>query len=661
LLTRLGACTVRLGTKGVVAAVAVDGPLEGSLRSRLTVIRWRSVLLFAAVVGAYVGGAKVGLELSVAHGVITPVWPPTGIAIAALILLGPRYWPAVTLGAFISNVTSGASPDAAAAISVGNTLEALAAVYLLRRVDFRPSLDRARDVIWLALLAAGVSTAIAATNGVTTLAIAGSPAASPYGSAWLLWWLGDAMGALLVAPAILIAATRPPRFIRARIMEGVVLLALLVAASATVFFGGLWRYPYLIFPFLVWATVRFRQLGAAVGCLVVAAIGVAGVVSGDTPIGTDATATVQILQALLAFIAVSLLVLGAALNEREQANESLAEAQELAHLGSWEWDIASDRITWSRELYRIFDIDPRSGPLTFARYLARLHPGERDSVRAQIEGALAARKPFEVLHRVVLDDGTERTVHGRGRVIVDASGTPVRLVGTAQDVTERQRVEEMRDNILSAVSHELRTPLTSVLGFAMTLEQRADRLDDASRAQLTHQLVAQARRLEHLLADLLDVDRLRHGLVQVAAEPTDVGSLVERTVAAVETSEGRAVEVSARPVVAEVDPAKLERIVDNLVTNAVRHTPPGTKVLVSVRTDADKLLLRVDDSGPGVADEHKQQIFEPFMRANGSAGAPGTGVGLALVAQFAAIQGGRAWVEDRPGGGASFRVALPLR
>ncbi len=624
-------------------------------------VRERALLTFAGVAGAYVGAAKLGLELSVAHGVISPVWPPTGIALAALLLFGPRYWPAVAVGAFVSNTTSGVSPGVAAAIAVGNTLAAVTGVYLLRRVDFRPSLDRAVDVLWLTLLGAFAATTISATNGVTTLAVAGSAAATPYGSAWLLWWLGDAMGVLLVAPLILIAATRRTKLDRARTLEALGLLALLAGTSAIVFFGGWWNYPYPIFPLLVLATLRFRQLGAAAGCLVVAGIAIAAVVSGEMPLAGDATTSVQILQVLFAFGAVSLLVLGGTLSEREQVSERLAEAQELAHLGSWEWEIGADRVTWSRELYRIFGLHPRSGALTFARYLERVHPGDRDRARTEVEQALATRQQFEFLHRIVRDDGTERVVQARGRVVVDAAGKPLRMAGTAQDVTDRQRIEEVRNNILSAVAHELRTPLTSVLGFALTLNERPEIQDEESRREMTRQLVTQAQRLQHLLTDLLDVDRLRHGLVHASVAQTDVASLVERTVAAVEVSEGRVVEVAATPVVAEVDAGKVERIVDNLVTNALKHTPPGTKVSVSVAADGDAMLLRVDDSGPGIANEQKGQIFEPFVRVNGSGNVPGTGIGLALVAQFAALQGGRAWVEDRPGGGASFRVSLPLR
>ena len=623
------------------------------------------LLQVAIVAAVYFGGAKLGLDLKVAQGVISPVWPPTGIAMAALLLLGPRLWPAVAIGAFAGNATSGVSLGVAAAIAVGNTLEAVAAVYLLRRVRFRLSFDRVRDVIGFALLGALASTAIAATNGVTVLALADSPAASPYGSRWLLWWLGDATGALLVAPLILVWATRPPfRLPAKRLAEGALLLLALAGVGAAIFLGGAWRYPYLLFPLLLWASVRFTQLGAVTASFLVAALGVAGVVSRNTPLGgSDDTVAVQILQALIAVVAISLLVLGASLSERDAAAASLrqaaiglAEAQSLAHIGSWEWDIAGNSVTWSDELYRIYDLAPERGELNYEAYLSRIHPGDRDYVRNEIESALEERRAFETTHRIVLEDGHERVVQGRGRVILDRTGHPVRMVGTAQDVTERRRVEQVQENILASVSHELRTPLTAILGFALTLRERWPTLTDEGREDMIALVAAQAERLERLLLDLLDVDRLRHGRLRAETEPTDLGALVHGVAAA--RLSGRDVEVHGDGVMADIDPAKVERIVDNLLANADRHTPDGAPVEVWVERNGRGALLRVEDRGPGVPDDEKHAIFEAFTRGS-DVEQPGVGVGLALVAQFAALHGGRAWVEDREGGGASFRVLFP--
>ena len=277
-------------------------------------------------------------------------------------------------------------------------------------------------------------------------------------------------------------------------------------------------------------------------------------------------------------------------------------------------------------------------------------------MRAIVEEALAERRAFDMTHRVVLEDGTERVVQGRGRVIVDRAGHPVRMVGTAQDITERERVEQVRENILSAVSHELRTPLTAILGFAITLRDRWPTLTDEGREQMIELVAHQAGRLERLLNDLLDVDRLRHGRMRVEFEQADLAELVRGVVAG--RPNGREIDMEAESVLASVDAAKFERIVENLIANAERHTPEDSPISVSVGPNGSGALVRVDDHGPGVPDREKEAIFQAFTRGS-EVEATGVGVGLALVAQFAALHGGRAWVEDNPGGGASFRVLFP--
>jgi PAS domain S-box-containing protein len=629
----------------------------------------RNAVLMSALFVAYVASAKLGIELPGAHGVVTPVWAPTGIALVALVLYGPGLWPAVALGALVANSTSGASGPEAVLISIGNTLEAVAGSMLLRRIGFRPALDRVRDVFALVLFGAVASTAIAATNGVTTLWAFGDIHGSDYGSEWLLWWIGDGMGDLIVAPLLFVLWTRPWRRLdTGDRLEGLVLFALLVVVSSAVFLGGHWRYPHVLFPLLIWSVLRFQQLGAVASSFVVAAFAVAGAVHGTTPLGNGGTTEIlQILEALTGGVAFSVLILGAVLAERAgaesklaRAHASLAEAQQLAHIGSWEWDIPSNRITWSDELYRLYGLEPQSVEIDYETYVNHVHPEDRTLVQESVQEAAAERRPFAFQHRVLLPDGRLRWVQGRGRVILDDDGTPVRMVGTSQDITERKRIDELRDSILSAVSHELRTPLTSIIGFAVTLKEQEARVEERIRKEMIDHLAEQAHKLGRLLSDLLDIDRLRHGFVQPSLRPTDVGELVEQIVRD-HSSETRVIKVDAELAIAEVDAPKVERIVDNLLANAVTHTSAESEISVRVEKQEDGVLIAVDDRGPGVAEEDREAIFEIFNRGSGDLNASGTGIGLSLVAQFTALHGGRVWVEENPGGGASFRVFLPAR
>ena len=632
------------------------------------VARSRYALKLVVLASVYFAAAKLGIELSVAEGLVTPVWAPTGIAIAALFLGGTRLWPAIALGAFLANATSGADIPVAAVIAVGNTLEAVVGSTLMRWAGVRPALDRVRDVFALIVLAAVASPVVAATNGVTTLWIAGDIADSAYDSQWFLWWVGDAMGALIVAPLVLVWSTKPfDRLDKRRIVEGLVVLALLVALSCLVFLAGFWRYPHLLFPLLIWTTLRFGQVGAVTGGFVVTALAVAGAVEGSTPIGDrNTTEVVQILEGLLGAVAVALLVLGAVLSERARAErraasalESLNEAQALAHVGSWIWDIPSNLVRWSHELYRIYGVEPGTH-VTYESYLEHIHPQDRPLVRERVERAYADRQPFSFEHRLVRADGSHRWTLSRGQVVSDPRGNPIRMVGTAQDITERKRIDELRDSILSTVSHELRTPLTTILGFSMTLYERGDELDEEIRGEMAGHLTAQARKLDRLLSDLLDLDRLRLGHMLPRFQQTNVTQLVGHVAAGFESD--NPITVSGEAVISDVDGPKVERIVENLISNAVRHTPPGTAIDVSVGRADGGVLITVDDRGTGVAEEDREAIFDPFTRgASAVAERPGTGIGLSLVAQFAELHGGRAWVEENPGGGASFRVFLPDR
>lgn len=244
----------------------------------------------------------------------------------------------------------------------------------------------------------------------------------------------------------------------------------------------------------------------------------------------------------------------------------------------------------------------------------------------------------------------------------DVIGRPVEdllsIIGDARSKA-LEEAAAMRDAFLHAVSHELRTPLTVVLGGAGLLADETLTLRPEEATDVVHRVLANAEKLERLLTDLLDLDRLGRGVIEPRRTTVDVGLTVRTVVEYLDAGDHR-VDVDVTPgLKADVDGPQLERIVENLVANAIRHCPPGATVTVAAEVNDDGLLVAVDDDGPGVPEEEKERLFRAFERGSASSDKPGTGIGLALVARFAELHGGRAWVEDRPGGGASFRVLLP--
>ena len=218
--------------------------------------------------------------------------------------------------------------------------------------------------------------------------------------------------------------------------------------------------------------------------------------------------------------------------------------------------------------------------------------------------------------------------------------------------------DQMKDTFLRAVSHDLRNPLTAILGVALTLERTRMELPRDKGMELLGMLVDKAHKLDRLLADLLDLNRLEQGVLEPNRSRTDVGRLVRRVVREVDQLEGWPVAVEIGELSADVDGPKIERIIENLLVNTVRHTPPGTPVWIRAAAVGPDLELIVEDAGPGVPPELAGTIFEPFRRGTPGV-APGVGIGLSLVARFTQLHGGRAWVGERYGGGAAFHVLLP--
>jgi PAS domain S-box-containing protein len=228
------------------------------------------------------------------------------------------------------------------------------------------------------------------------------------------------------------------------------------------------------------------------------------------------------------------------------------------------------------------------------------------------------------------------------------------------EVVEQLRaIDEMKNSFLSALSHELRTPVTAILGLSRTIEREFDRLTEEEIREFMRRVSIKASKLDRLLNDLLDLDRVRLGMIEPIRRTGNIADLVRHVTEELETPERARIQLELEDVLIALDQPQAERIVENLIVNALTHTPPGTPVWVRTSAMDNGILLVVEDAGPGVPVAIRSIIFEPFQQADVAMHAPGVGIGLSLVARFAEIHGGRAWVEDRPGGGASFKVFLP--
>lgn len=290
------------------------------------------------------------------------------------------------------------------------------------------------------------------------------------------------------------------------------------------------------------------------------------------------------------------------------------------------------------------------------------------------------RAPVTIEKRFVRPDGSIVWGLLKTSVVRDDSGQPDHLVGQVIDVTERREYEaslerlaadersvadrlleldDLKASFIAAVSHEMRTPLTALQGFSHLLHQRRHGLSEAELDRITERLARNAERLGDLLGDLLDLDAMAGERAQTRSADADLAEVVARTVEQA-SLDGRTLLTQLRPTRIPLDTPKVERIVTSLLSNAIRHTPDATTIWVEVRADGSGGRLTVADDGPGIADDLKRSLFDPFVKGpSPAASSSGSGIGLTLVSRFAQLHGGRAWVTDRQGGGTEVHVWFP--
>lgn len=635
----------------------------------------------------------------------------TGVALAAFMSWGGKYWPAVFVGALLANVAAGDTLADSLIIAAVATMVPLLGAWLTSwMARGNEVFDRPKDVLRWTLLAGLLAPAAGGILGAAALAATGPAGSGALGDLWLRWWLSDTTGVLAIAPAVMLwssQAVLPPRPYRIRVIEGVA-LALLLTLITEATFGTPWGlgtgYPlaWAFFPVFAYASLRLDTRAAATGALMTAILSLWGTATGKGPFNsTDVLDPLVVNWAFIAVTTASAMSLSAAVTQRRVAQRQfallnkeleqrverrtaeltksesmLADAQALSHMGSWEWDIARDTVSWSAELYRIYGLDP-SQPITLARYLERVHPDDQAPMREVIEEAMANRAPFEHWHRIIRPDGAVRTLHARGQLMADAQGRPVRMFGTGRDVTEEREREEqtrllkedvrLREDFLAIASHELRTPVTS-LRLQIQIVQRLLARETAAAATLEpvrsalSVLADDSMRLVALVNRLLDVTRITTGQLDLQFEAADLRDIVQSGIEATRAELlQRAVTLTVEapePVRGLFDRLRVEQVVANLMSNAIRHGE-GTPVTVRVLREGGEAVVSVRDQGRGIPAENAATIFNRFDRGSASARS-GLGLGLYISRQIVEAHGGTISVSSEIGAGTTFTVRLPV-
>jgi PAS domain S-box-containing protein len=671
---------------------------------------------------AYFAAAKLSLLLAVPPGYASAVWPPSGIALAAVLLAGTRIWPGIWLGAAFTNLTIQGAPLLAAMIACGNTLEAVVGAELVRRHAGGGKFDTGEQVIKFVGLVA-LCASIAAGIGVFSLALNNALSWSDVLTNVWTWWEGDAAGMIVVTPFILCSrASGWPRWSLARATEALVLLASLAAMTLFVFAGIAAQaiavpLAFLTLPFVIWAAIRFEQREVMAASAVICTIAIYYTLRGLGPWG--AALPNLALLALLGYtctVVITGLVLSAVIGERERAmlalresNDQLAsrvaertrQLEQVNEALRTEVEAHARREQILRESeeriqlivngvkdYAIFSLDPdgnvtswNTGAQSIKGYSAAEIIGKHFSTFYTPED-IARNWPRHELDVARVegrfeDEGWRVRKDGSrfwANVIITALyDNDHRLRGFAKvtrDLTARRRIEALQETerqmneFLAMLAHELRNPLAAIVNALalMRSKQPHDQvwLRDVIDRQTTH--------LARIVDDLLDLSRITRGKIDLQREQVDLNGLVFRVLdscrASIDVRHHHVdLQLSAEALPVDADPTRLTQVVHNLISNAVKYTPDGGQITIELAAEGGNAVLRVRDNGIGIPSDLLPRVFELFVQGDRAPdrSEAGLGIGLTLVKRMVELHGGSVQAaSEGPGKGSEFTVRLPL-
>jgi PAS domain S-box-containing protein len=674
--------------------------LKAKSKSHLTTFT-RVVILTAF----YFLGGLLGKHAAFLSGSITLVWPPSGIALAAVLLFGYRFWPGVALGAVLFSLLDGVPFGFfTLGTAIGNTVGAIVCAFLLRKfVNFENQMERTRDVTGFIGLACFLGTTVNATFNVVSLIYAGTMTWDHLGSKVLEWWVPNALAGLVVAPFIIAWATPSrlqwrPKLIIEAIICGTGLVAGTLISFNSWFVYGIQNYPlaYLPFPFLVWGALRLGQRGATTGTLLVTALAIYSLLQGRGPFMSEKQdESLMLIGSYIGMLAVTNMLLAAAAAERRQAERALTQNEKRLRA------VVEDQT----DLICRFGAD---GALAFVNGAFCRFKGKTETQLLGtdfLEGfsqedlavtlctfnALPKEQPVIAFdHHVISPDGQRVWQQYTVRRLFNESGCTLEFQAVVQDITHHKHSEETlqqakevaetanraKSQFLANMSHELRTPLHAIIGFSEMLADQTFGLLNERQLKYANHILNSGRHLHQLINDILDLSKVEAGRLELVRSPFEVATALQNLGNIVKTlANKKGIDLTFDLPVGlsrlDADEVKFKQIMYNLLSNAIKFTPQGGQVTVKVLADPaeregqdeEALKFSVSDTGIGIRPEDQQRIFNEFEQVDSSYGRQqqGTGLGLALTRRLVELHGGRIWVESQgiEGKGSTFTFVLP--
>lgn len=360
----------------------------------------------------------------------------------------------------------------------------------------------------------------------------------------------------------------------------------------------------------------------------------------------------------------------------KQTRDSLSAAQKIAHMGSWEWNIITNKEVWSDEQYRIFGYEPNEVAATYTLFQNALHPDDKAAVGIAVEQALAGIKPFAMEYRIIRKDGIVRYIEAKGEIERDREGKPLIMRGTVLDITERKETEEKLKHYYLALdaknkeieqfafiaSHDLQEPLRTINSFNELLaNEYADKFDDNGRIYVKY-ISQSALRMRELITGLLDYSRL--GSKRVLRK-TDCNALLKDVVSNLHTAiseSGAVIEAGTLPVIAAYE-LELSLLFQNLISNAIKFRKKEVVLHLKITAEQtnNEWKFAFADNGIGIREKHFEKIFVIFQRLHSHESYEGTGIGLSHCKKIVELHGGKIWIESTVGIGSTFYFTMPAQ